>query len=113
MKLWRRKREYNNAVKTKTRCNKAPEGWQCSRPSGHPGPCAAVRTFITRGDKEIGSVGDLEWPQVAAMLQTMGEDPMIDLEKLEIRKKANGMWRVIVKAGRKKEDENKNRTNQK
>lgn len=24
------------------RCDKAPEGWTCTRNGGHPGPCAAV-----------------------------------------------------------------------
>lgn len=24
-------------------CDKPPTGWKCSRPKGHPGPCAATR----------------------------------------------------------------------
>jgi hypothetical protein len=31
-----------------TRCDKAPEGWKCTREGGHDGPCAAVQVADAR-----------------------------------------------------------------
>lgn len=31
-----------------TRCERPPEGWWCSRPAGHEGPCAARPTGDAR-----------------------------------------------------------------
>lgn len=58
--------------------------------------------FNTRGnDDKVASVGDLEWPEVQAILTTMGEDKSLTLHKLEIRRKANGSFRTIIRATRK------------
>lgn len=59
--------------------------------------------FKTKGtDDKVASVGDLDWPEVKAILQTMAEDKTLVLHKLEIRKKNNGTWRVIVRATKEK-----------
>lgn len=58
--------------------------------------------FKTRGSNDkVASVGDLAWPEVQAILTTMGEDDSLTLHKLEIRRKANGTFRTIVRATRK------------
>lgn len=58
----------------------------------------------TRGEEKVASVGDLEWPEVTAILQTMSTDETLVLHKLEIRQKQDGLWRVIVRASRKVRD---------
>lgn len=58
------------------------------------------KPFKTKGDEKVQSVGDLEWPEVAAILSTMAEDKTLVLHKLEIRQKQDGYWRVIIRASR-------------
>ena len=40
----RRRRPMHEHYGPVLKCNLPPEGWECSRPSGHPGPCAATPT---------------------------------------------------------------------
>jgi hypothetical protein len=61
------------------------------------------KLFKLRGGPDnVANTADLEWPEVTAILETMSKDKGIDLEKLDIRKKSNGTWRVVVRASRKK-----------
>lgn len=43
-------------------CKVPPEGWSCSRPAGHEGPCAATSTQIrTVAGEKVAVVPEIEW----------------------------------------------------
>lgn len=56
---------------------------------------------LTATDTRVASVGDLEWPEVQAILKTMADDETLQLHKLEVRRKQDGIYRVIVRAAKK------------
>lgn len=52
--------------------------------------------------EKVASKGELDIKELRALLKTMAEDDHLIIHKLEIRKKQNGLWRVIAQASREK-----------
>lgn len=84
--------------RTATSCDKAPEGWRCTREYGHDGPCAAVRALTasqklsnlieavyTDDDGEFDPNGDMPIHVVETYLRCNGIDPDALKEKLNAR----------------------------
>lgn len=70
------------------KCLTPPQGWECTRESGHEGPCAAKKTSVASGDtpetskvsKEIGKLaakwrfGDISASEFAILAQAQLDD---------------------------------------